>query len=136
MQSLVQQDAILSELMHLRNHVGGTQPWNSMSAPGSLFTLTLSGYLRGPKDDNEQQLSLLRAAMHANITALSKGNKKTLVNLSLSDDVRSELQQVFISRFHYKEREHRKSNIKSPYKETFKWIFRKGRLQMKTTFSQ
>jgi len=140
MQSLAQQDLILSELRHLRNHAGGTQPrdisaTNSMFVPGSLFISTLSRYLGGPKHENEQQLSLLRVAIHANITAPSNGNKKSPVYLNLPDDVRFELQQKFILMFYYEEREHRKSNIKSLYDKTFKWIFHDGPLRIKTTFT-
>ncbi|KAK0622547.1 hypothetical protein B0T14DRAFT_451650 [Immersiella caudata] len=140
-QSLAQQDVILSELRRLGNHLGNTQPRNgsgreSMSAPGSFFIRTLSVYLSGPGENNEQQLHLLRSAMYANITAPRDDDKKIRADFKLPDDVRHGLQREFISKFHYEEREHRKFNIRSPHNETFKWIFPNGSLHKKTTFSK
>ncbi|KAK4447134.1 hypothetical protein QBC34DRAFT_496466 [Podospora aff. communis PSN243] len=139
-QSLARQDVILAELRLIRGRIGDAQPSGSplggtVPVPGSLFIHTLSRYLGGSEHHDEEQLSLLRAAMHANIPASSKGEKK-LIHLTLTDDVRSRLQKELISSFHYEEREHRESNIKSPYDETFKWIFPQAPLYRQTALSR
>jgi hypothetical protein len=130
-QSLAQQDMILSEIRALRSPETSGAAAGHTDALGEemMKSLATTISLKHNGDDDEHQIHLLRQQIHARLVELhNPAAQGTIIQdhkpqaAQLPEARRLHLERDFILSFHFREREYRESAISSPYDSTFAWM--------------
>ncbi|KAK1760289.1 hypothetical protein QBC47DRAFT_334305 [Echria macrotheca] len=138
--SLEKQDEILSKIENLQSYAGACNAVNqkplTQKPPGSIFIACLARFLPEDDQDDQRQISLLKSAMRRNLAASGTDKETPPSPSKFAPSLEENVRKKFMASLDYRERSYRESAIKHPYQDTFKWIFRDGLWNKRTSFSQ